>query len=76
MGTGNEVKMDAALQDLILDLHNKARAKVANGQLNKYGGADRMIEVKWNPELALLAGFNARSCNFKHDYCRNTSMLF
>lgn len=45
---GNQVKeipLDGALQDLILDLHNKARNTVAEGGLNKYGGCDRMIEM-------------------------------
>lgn len=40
-----EIPLDGVLQDLIMDLHNKARNTVALGGLNKFGGCDRMIEM-------------------------------
>lgn len=66
--------IDEKTKNFILDLHNEARAKVANGKLNKYGGCDRMVEVKWDENLEFVAGFNARQCKFDHDWCRNTCM--
>ncbi|XP_029730501.2 antigen 5 like allergen Cul n 1-like [Aedes albopictus] len=76
----SEVTMCSTKQQLIVDLHNKIRSKVAMGQ--QYNGANqrfsqaaRMATMQWDPELAYIAATNARRCVFGHDRCHNTATM-
>ncbi|XP_055843132.1 antigen 5 like allergen Cul n 1-like [Episyrphus balteatus] len=66
------VEMNQRRINLILDLHNAARNRIAIGKLPGYKPAAAMPVVKWDNELEFLAGLNVRTCRFKHDSCRNT----
>ncbi|XP_055604861.1 antigen 5 like allergen Cul n 1-like [Uranotaenia lowii] len=75
--TGQLVILKAAEQTLILNLHNTYRNKIALGTEKNGAGilfpkASRMRTMRWDDELAYLAGLNARRCEMQHDQCRNT----
>ncbi|KXJ82045.1 hypothetical protein RP20_CCG015839 [Aedes albopictus] len=80
-GAGSfEVGMDNSYQQLIVDLHNKLRSKVAmgqqsNGASQRFKQAARMATLQWDPELAYIAATNARRCVYGHDRCRNTATM-
>lgn len=60
------------LQEKLLLLHNQIRQETATGELYPFEAAASMPEVRWCPELAYLASLNMKTCEFKHDTCRNT----
>lgn len=64
--------MTADVIALLLIKHNTARMNIANGKVNGFSTANRMIEMSWDNELANLAAMNAKTCVFAHDECRNT----
>ncbi|XP_058058844.1 antigen 5 like allergen Cul n 1-like [Anopheles bellator] len=66
------VPMDASLKELILKLHNSLRSELASGKMEGFAPAQRMAVLEWDDELALLAEYNARSCLYSRDECRNT----
>jgi len=66
------VPMTADLKAYLLQKHNQARSNIANGKITGYQSANRMIEVTWDDELAKLAEYNAKTCTYRHDQCRNT----
>lgn len=59
-------------KNLILDLHNIVRNRVAKGLVKGYKPAESMNMLKWDSELEYLAGLNVATCKFAHDSCRNT----
>ncbi|XP_058445546.1 antigen 5 like allergen Cul n 1-like isoform X2 [Malaya genurostris] len=67
-------KIDSQIEAFIIHLHNEARNRLANGSLEGFEAAFRMPTVMWNDELATLAELNVKSCQFKHDECRNTDL--
>ncbi|XP_062539985.1 antigen 5 like allergen Cul n 1-like isoform X2 [Armigeres subalbatus] len=67
-------KIDPQIRAFILHLHNEARNRLANGSVSGFESALRMPTVEWDDELAELAELNAKSCQFKHDECRNTDL--
>ncbi|XP_058836613.1 antigen 5 like allergen Cul n 1-like [Topomyia yanbarensis] len=67
-------KIDPQIRAFIIHLHNEARNRLANGSLEGFEAASRMPTVVWNDELAALAELNVKSCQFKHDECRNTDL--
>lgn len=71
-GDADLVDMNQRRINLLLDLHNAARNKIATGKLPGYKSAAAMSVVKWDSELEYLASLNVRTCRFKHDACRNT----
>uniref|UniRef100_A0A646QH87 Cysteine-rich venom protein n=1 Tax=Hemiscolopendra marginata TaxID=943146 RepID=A0A646QH87_9MYRI len=61
-----EQGFDATAKATILDLHNKARQKVANGQQSGQPTASNMKELLWDDELALAAQDWAVRCIHDH----------
>ncbi|XP_023031428.1 antigen 5 like allergen Cul n 1 [Drosophila willistoni] len=59
-------------KQLLLDMHNLARSKIASGDLPGYKSASHMPLMRWDSELEYLAGLHAKRCQFAHDKCRNT----
>ncbi|XP_058465386.1 antigen 5 like allergen Cul n 1-like [Malaya genurostris] len=66
------IKMSPKYVNLILNYHNAKRNHLACGSMRRYGSASSMQKLHWNDELALLAEYNAKSCDFAHDECHNT----
>ncbi|KFB36821.1 AGAP000356-PA-like protein [Anopheles sinensis] len=68
------LKTDSELRQMILDLHNEARDRLASGAEKgaEFAPASRMPTVVWDDELANLAEINVRGCKFEHDECRST----
>lgn len=66
------MQMTDRRKNLILDLHNTVRNRVAKGSLKGYKQAESMNMLKWDSELEYLAGLNVATCRFAHDSCRNT----
>lgn len=66
------LKMSERRRNLILDLHNLARSRIASGQVNGYKSASRMPQLKWDNELEYLATLHVKRCRFEHDLCHNT----
>lgn len=66
------VPMTVQLKAYLLTKHNVARCNIANGKIPGYKSANRMVEMAWNDELAKLAEYNAKTCTYGHDQCRNT----
>ncbi|ETN62169.1 hypothetical protein AND_006141 [Anopheles darlingi] len=66
------VTMDATLKERILKLHNGLRAELASGKMEGFAPAERMPVLEWDDELAKLAEYNARTCLYSRDECRNT----
>ena len=44
------------MKKLILDLHNRHRNKLSGGKLPGYAPAARMPQLRWNDDLAYVAG--------------------
>lgn len=59
-------------RQLLLDMHNLVRNKVASGEVPGYKSATQMPLVKWDAELEHMAALHAKRCQFAHDECRNT----
>ncbi|XP_029713402.2 antigen 5 like allergen Cul n 1 [Aedes albopictus] len=66
------VKMTPKYVNLILNYHNSKRNRLACGAMRRFASASSMQKLRWNDELAHLAEYNAKSCNFEHDECHNT----
>ncbi|XP_050070674.1 antigen 5 like allergen Cul n 1-like [Anopheles maculipalpis] len=66
------VAMEQPLKELILKLHNGLRSELASGKMEGFAEAERMAVLVWDDELAKLAEYNARTCQYLHDECRNT----
>uniref|UniRef100_A0A182PWC8 SCP domain-containing protein n=1 Tax=Anopheles epiroticus TaxID=199890 RepID=A0A182PWC8_9DIPT len=66
------VPMEQSLQELILKLHNGLRSELAGGKMEGFAAAERMAVLEWDDELAKLAEYNARTCQYLHDECRST----
>lgn len=65
---------------VILDVHNKFRNKIAAGdELEKYGfpPASNMMQFVWDKELEQVAQKHALQCVFEHDCneCRQVGKL-
>ncbi|KAJ6637146.1 Antigen 5 like allergen Cul n 1 [Pseudolycoriella hygida] len=71
-GTGQLYNLTEDDKAFIVRLHNERRQEIASGSLNRYESAAHMKEITWNDELAHVACFNAKTCVFAHDSCRNT----
>ncbi|XP_033150394.1 antigen 5 like allergen Cul n 1, partial [Drosophila busckii] len=52
--------------------HNEVRQQWANGEGNVALKACRMPTMRWHAELAKLAELHIKSCQMRHDECRNT----
>uniref|UniRef100_A0A646QD03 Cysteine-rich venom protein n=1 Tax=Hemiscolopendra marginata TaxID=943146 RepID=A0A646QD03_9MYRI len=61
-----ETYIDDLTKAKILELHNKARAKVANGQQSGQPTASNMKELQWSNELAVAAQTWVEACNRNH----------
>lgn len=59
--------------DIVLKAHNELRQRLANGKNMTLPRAARLVAMQWSEELAILASYNARMCQPKHDDCRNTA---
>ncbi|KAL5290428.1 Ag5r.2 family protein [Megaselia abdita] len=57
----------------ILKSHNEKRNQVAGGEIANHLPAVRMATMEWDDELAKMAAFNVKTCNYGHDQCRNTN---
>uniref|UniRef100_A0A646QCK6 Cysteine-rich venom protein n=1 Tax=Hemiscolopendra marginata TaxID=943146 RepID=A0A646QCK6_9MYRI len=62
----SESGFDGKTKTLILDLHNKARQKVANGQQIGQPSGGNIKELHWNEELAVAAQSWAETCADDH----------
>ncbi|XP_019866649.1 scoloptoxin SSD976 isoform X2 [Aethina tumida] len=60
-------------KQVILDMHNKMRQLVANGQVGGQPPAANMMEMKWDNELAARAQRWVDQCNEDHDPSRHES---
>jgi hypothetical protein len=69
------VLMTPVHKKMILDLHNQFRQRLATGKVPGYAPASRMPALRWNEDLAYVAGLHARSCSTENDECRNTRMF-
>ncbi|KAL1398227.1 hypothetical protein pipiens_009131 [Culex pipiens pipiens] len=61
-----------AEKQLLVDLHNEYRNKVAKGELDWLPKAANMVAMSWDDDLAYLAELNSNQCAANHDKCRNT----
>nr|ABA12137.1 29 kDa salivary antigen 5-related protein SP05 [Phlebotomus argentipes] len=59
---------------LFLHIHNRLRDRFARGSMSPFQSAAKMPMLKWNDELAKLAEYNVRTCEFKHDQCRSANI--
>ncbi|KAH8288182.1 hypothetical protein KR054_008152 [Drosophila jambulina] len=66
------LEMSQRRRQLLLDMHNLARSRIASGELEGYQSAARMPLLRWDSELEQLASLHAKRCQFAHDKCRNT----
>uniref|UniRef100_A0A182MYC2 SCP domain-containing protein n=1 Tax=Anopheles dirus TaxID=7168 RepID=A0A182MYC2_9DIPT len=66
------IKMKPVYREQILDFHNRLRNNLACGYFRRYAEASAMEELHWDNKLARMAEYNARTCTFAHDECRNT----
>ncbi|KAH8271863.1 hypothetical protein KR044_008411 [Drosophila immigrans] len=64
--------MTTRRRQLLLDMHNLVRDKVAEGGVEGYAPASQMPMLKWDKELEHMAELHAKRCRFAHDKCRNT----
>ncbi|XP_053671199.1 antigen 5 like allergen Cul n 1-like [Anopheles nili] len=71
-GAAQLVDMTKPLQEIILKLHNGLRSELASGKMDGFSAAERMAVLAWDDELASLAEYNARTCQYLHDECRST----
>ncbi|EDV47105.1 venom allergen 5 [Drosophila erecta] len=66
------LEMSERRRQLLLDMHNLARSKIASGNLDGYRSAAHMPLLRWDNELEQMAALHAKRCQFAHDKCRNT----
>ncbi|XP_050067464.1 antigen 5 like allergen Cul n 1-like [Anopheles maculipalpis] len=66
------IKMKPEYRAQILEFHNRLRNNLACGYFHRYAEASSMEQLHWDNKLARMAEYNARTCNFEHDQCRNT----
>uniref|UniRef100_A0A1I8MUB2 Venom allergen-1 n=1 Tax=Musca domestica TaxID=7370 RepID=A0A1I8MUB2_MUSDO len=66
------IRIGPKLRNLIVNVHNKRRNRIAGGKVSKFRPACRMATMRWNAELAKIASYNVRQCKMNHDKCRNT----
>uniref|UniRef100_A0A182TRV5 Venom allergen-1 n=1 Tax=Anopheles melas TaxID=34690 RepID=A0A182TRV5_9DIPT len=66
------IKMKPEYRAQILEFHNRLRNNLACGYFHRYAEASSMEELHWDNKLARIAEYNARTCSFEHDECRNT----
>ncbi|KAH8303301.1 hypothetical protein KR059_006124 [Drosophila kikkawai] len=64
--------MSQRRRQLLLDMHNLARSRIASGELEGYQSAAHMPVLRWDSELEQMAALHAKRCQFAHDKCRNT----
>ncbi|XP_052861166.1 antigen 5 like allergen Cul n 1-like [Anopheles cruzii] len=69
------IKMTERYREQVLEFHNRLRNNVACGYFRRYAEASSMEQLEWSPKLARMAEYNARTCTFAHDECRNTRKL-
>uniref|UniRef100_A0A646QDZ6 Cysteine-rich venom protein n=1 Tax=Hemiscolopendra marginata TaxID=943146 RepID=A0A646QDZ6_9MYRI len=62
----SERGVDDKMKAKLLDLHNKFRQKVANGQQPNQPSASNMKEVHWDDEIATKAQQIVERCVFQH----------
>lgn len=70
------IDFNSTERQTILTLHNKFRNYIASGSNILFRPAKRMAFMEWDSTLAYVASFNAKSCDFRHDECRNTSNVW
>lgn len=63
--------MGETRRNLILNMHNLARERIASGRLEGYRTATRMPLIRWDNELEYLATLHVKRCKFAHDQCHN-----
>uniref|UniRef100_A0A182JBJ5 Uncharacterized protein n=1 Tax=Anopheles atroparvus TaxID=41427 RepID=A0A182JBJ5_ANOAO len=66
------IKMKPEYREQIVDFHNRLRNNLACGYFRRYAEASSMEQLQWDNKLARMAEYNARTCTFAHDECRNT----
>ncbi|XP_064470480.1 CRISP/Allergen/PR-1-like [Ornithodoros turicata] len=59
--------VDVKSKLLILDIHNKLRSTIANGEQAGLPSAANMMELEWDDDLAAVAQAHAEQCVSKHD---------
>ncbi|CAG9810783.1 unnamed protein product [Chironomus riparius] len=65
------IDLTGADKKKILDLHNRYRNRIANGDESGFSSAAKMATLEWDDDLADYAGLNVRRCRDEHD-CHNT----
>nr|ABI20180.1 29 kDa salivary protein [Phlebotomus duboscqi] len=68
------VELSEKQKNLFLKIHNRLRNRFAGGKVQPFKSAAKMPMLKWNDELAKLAGYNVKTCKFEHDKCRSTEI--
>ncbi|XP_053678232.1 antigen 5 like allergen Cul n 1-like [Anopheles nili] len=66
------IKMKLNYREQILEFHNRLRNNLACGYFRRFAEASSMEQLHWDNKLARIAEYNARTCVFEHDECRNT----
>lgn len=66
-----QIELTNDQKDLILDVTNELRSKIAEGKQPGFPKAIRMAKSVWNKELESLAELNTKKCSNAHD-CHNT----
>lgn len=66
------IPLDEHLKQVILNMHNKGRSEIAEGNVSNFPSAARMRTLQWDDELALVAKLNTLKCRTEHDRCHNT----
>ncbi|XP_052860161.1 venom allergen 5.02-like isoform X2 [Anopheles cruzii] len=56
----------------IVHKHNSMRNNLACGNVNRFAPAERMVALRWDDELQVLAECNVKNCTYAHDQCRST----
>ncbi|CAH1113370.1 unnamed protein product [Psylliodes chrysocephalus] len=71
----NPIDLTEEDKQLILDVHNELRNKVATGQetIGNQPPASNMNALSYNEEIATFAQCHSNECQFKHDKCRRTA---
>jgi hypothetical protein len=60
----------------IVHIHNKFRAKIANGKIPTQPPAENMREMQWDEELARIAQDWASNAEYKHNRDRHVGRFF
>ncbi|CAG9841213.1 unnamed protein product [Diabrotica balteata] len=69
------MQLDDEDRQLVLDVHNKLRNRVATGQetIGPQPSATNMQAMSYNKELEYIAQCHTNECVYHHDTCRSTS---